>query len=76
MPDEPSGPPAIQYAAAPCPRCGACNVYEAAAACRPQRDQYGEGTCPSDREDEAGNLLHPTPESLAAYDAWIDRYAR
>jgi hypothetical protein len=63
----PAEMPHPTHARAPCPRCGAETVDQASTRCRPERDETGEGTCPSDLEDAEGYLLQPTP----AYIAWL-----
>lgn len=67
--------PSIVYHRAPCPGCGATTLDEAQKLCRPTTDQTGEVSCPGDEADDAGYILQPTPASLAAMDAWIDRHA-
>lgn len=67
-----SGAPEIKFAPAPCPTCGARTTDEAGPICRPSSDETGEVFCPGDRTDAQGRILQPTPESLAALDAWID----
>jgi hypothetical protein len=68
--------PAVAYAPAPCPTCGARTVKEANGLCRPRFDETGEATCAGQDEDESGNLTQPTPESVAALDEWIERHGR
>ncbi len=62
----------IEFAPAPCPRCGATNEDEAGRLCRPQSDQTGERECPGEFNG-AGISVQATPESIAAMDAWIDQ---
>lgn len=66
--------PKLEYAPAPCPRCGAENVAQANLDCRPSSDETGEQFCPSTDlpTDNYGRLLFPTPDSLERLDAWID----
>lgn len=62
--------PPIEYHPAPCPRCGAATVREAAARCRPLLLEQMDD-CPGALENPRGELLQPTPESLAAIDHWL-----
>lgn len=57
--------------ATPCPGCGARTEKEAETMCRPTTDQTGERSCCGEFNDE-GISVQPTPESIAAMDAWID----
>jgi hypothetical protein len=67
--------PAVVLAPAPCPRCGATTDREAETLCKPTLEACDEWTCPGESSDEEGRLVQPTPESLAAIDAWVDRHA-
>ena len=58
----------------PCPQCGARNEDEANDKCTQAQDITGEYTCAGEF-DEDGVSVQPTPESLAAMDAWIDKHA-
>lgn len=62
--------PALLFAPAACPRCGARNTDEADSLCEPQQDSSGEWDCPAEF-DNAGNVVAPTAESFAAHDAWF-----
>lgn len=66
-------PPAEIWAPAPCPRCGARTEREAEAVCKPGFDETGEHVCPGSQQDAEGRILQPSPEYLAALDAWIER---
>ena len=62
----------LVFVPTPCPRCGARNEKEAETMCRPNTDQAGERSCVGEF-NEAGIAVQPTPESVAAMDAWIDQ---
>ena len=63
----------LVFSPAACPKCGAATVKQAESLCVPSQDETGEYYCPgSDREDAAGYLLQPTPQSIEAMNAWID----
>lgn len=66
--------PKLEYAPAPCPRCGAENVESACLDCRPSSDETGEQYCPTTDivTDGQGRFLFPTAASLSRLDAWID----
>jgi hypothetical protein len=66
--------PLEEWVPAPCPRCGAKTETEASKKCRPSSDETGEVSCVGEF-DAAGISIQPTPESLAAIDAWIKLYA-
>lgn len=61
----------IVFVPKPCPHCGARNEDEANTLCRPSTDQTGERYCAGEFNAE-GVAVQPTPESIAAMDAWID----
>jgi len=63
--------PGLVYVPTPCPTCGARTLDQANTLCRPIEDQTGERSCEADFNDD-GVSEQPTPESLAARDAWID----
>lgn len=67
--------PLVQYAPAPCPKCGAVREEEAETKCKPQSDETGERYCPGEF-DRDGNSVQPTPESIAAIDAWCKNEER
>ena len=57
--------PRFEYVRQPCPTCGAVTGVEAKTMCNPIVH------CPATGETDAeGYLVAPTPESVAAYDAW------
>lgn len=66
--------PALSYQPAPCPRCGARNMEEADQLCRPVEDETGERDCATEFND-GGVSVQPTPESLKAFDDWLDAEA-
>lgn len=61
--------PALQFVREPCHLCGAADETEAETKCRPSTDQTGEYYCGCDFDDD-GFAITPTPETLAAQDAW------
>ena len=61
----------LGFVPAPCPQCGARNEDEANGLCKQTQDQTGEYNCAGDF-NEQGISVQPTPESIAAMDAWID----
>ncbi|PPQ42151.1 hypothetical protein [Rhodopseudomonas palustris] len=63
--------PALVFVPAARPRCGARNTDEADSLCEPQQDSSGEWDCPA-RFGPDNQVIAPTAESLAVFDAWID----
>jgi hypothetical protein len=65
----------LVFVPTPCPTCGARTEKEAETMCRPSSDETGERYC-NGEFNEAGIAVQPTPESIAAMDAWIDEEVR
>ncbi len=69
--------PSLEYVPGACPQCGATTAEEAGPICTATQGMDGDYHCAgSEKEDDQGRFLYPTPESLARLEAWYAADAR